>query len=234
VFACEGKGAPAAPVKVSERAAQPAEPAGDAGEEVESDPPPPPPKGRGMSCPNLAAHVHNVLSETGSEKTKAALPEVEQIADQCKRQRIHAEQYACFMRAATADAIDTCNRDAFGDEVDAEPKRAFNAKADNAEAEPPMFTEDGDYLRWDRHCGLLYRTVYPAGGLFVVCDGKVYIGPVVNAEELETVTARFAARGKDRRELARTASEELPAAGVGKLPYHLYDEQGAHTGVEYR
>ena len=230
-IACEGKAAP------KSKSAAKATPAPAVAEIEEAPPererePEPKPKMRGMSCPNLAQHVHAVLTETGSKQTKAALPTAEEIADQCKRQRIHAEEYACFTKAKTAAAIDTCNRDAFPGEVDAKPERTFDAKADNAEADPPMFTQDGDYLQWGKHCGLLYRTIYPAGGLFVVCDGKVHIGPIVNAEELEIVTGQFATKGKARRELVLGARERLPAAGVGKLPYHRYDEAGLHQGVE--
>lgn len=186
------------------------------------------------TCAQLAEHVHQVLSTTGSARTKENLPPAEKSQANCEKRTQDPELMRCFMAAKDEAAIDECNLKPFlGKPIDATPTRSFDALKDNSAVEPPMMSEDGDYIAWDEHCGLLFKSMPPAGAVFVACDGKANIGPIVNIDVLDQVMKSISDAERSRHEMVMGIISKMPS-GNFSTPYRVYDEQGRYKGIEYR
>lgn len=184
-------------------------------------------------CAGLAAHIHAVVSATGSARAKQLLTAPAQIERACSSKRNDPELMGCFLGATDSAGLDACHRKPFGGQIDATPSRSFQALEDNSGATPPVLTQDGDYLAYDKTCGMLYKEVAPAGAFFIACKGKVHIGPLVNIDEIDRVTRKIAADEQRRHEIVMNMVAMLPSADF-RVPVHVYNANGSYKGVEYR
>lgn len=184
-------------------------------------------------CAALAKHVHAVLLATGSEREKAMLQSVEEAQRACESDRNDPKHMACFFAASDSAAFAKCNRDAFPGQVDVTPTRKFNALRDNSAVSPPVLSQDGDYLAYDDKCGMLYKEVAPAGALYVACNGRVEIGPLVTVDEVDRVIKQLSEIEDRRHEIATYLIAKTSSRAFG-VPVHVYDSNGSYRGIEYR
>lgn len=187
----------------------------------------------GVTCEAFAQHVHTVLSTTGTADTKATLPGLPKLVEHCKGRPYDAGHARCYLAAKDAKTMDDCNRKPFLGPVDATPKRRIEALADNKALQPPPLSVDGDYMAYDDRCGMLYKEIAPAGAIFIACDGKVQIGPLVTVDEVKNVSAALAAQEQARHEIVMGFIRRMPT-GSWTVPVHVYDSNGSYKGIEYR
>jgi hypothetical protein len=186
-----------------------------------------------MGCDALVEHIVATIRRTGSARRNAVLPAAAEIRGECEKKTRDPTALRCVAAATDVEGFDTCSRQAFPGSVDATPTRRFHALQNNRAADPPVLTRDGDYLAWDDDCGMLYKEAYPAGAIFVVCKGRVEIGPLVNIEELDRVNKSLAAQ-EDQRHKMVVGLISKAAIGDFRVPVHVYDSNGAYRGIEYR
>lgn len=183
-------------------------------------------------CAALAKHVHAVLSTTGSALEKSTLRSVDEARRSCESDTNDPKLMACFLAATDSPGFAKCNRDAFPGQVDAKPVRKFHALKDNESVSPPVLTQDGDYLAYDDHCGMLYKEVAPAGAIYISCDGKAQIGPLVTADEVDRVVKQLSAQEDQRHRMVMSLIEKLDSKPMG-VPVQVYRD-GVYQGIEYR
>lgn len=184
-------------------------------------------------CAALSLHVTDLIQRTGTAKARAALQPAAKLRGECEARTTAPAMMRCFAAATDAAGLDACNRQAFPGAVDATPVRRFDALADNHAVDPPVLTRDGDYLAWDADCGMLFKEIYPAGALFVACKGRVQIGPLVTIEEVESIAASLSAQESARHDLVMGLVSRA-ATGDFRVPVHVYADNGAYRGIEYR
>lgn len=184
-------------------------------------------------CAALTSHVHALISSGGSALARKYLPSVEEMRTTCAGEANDPELARCFMAATDTKGLDDCNRKPFMREIDATPKRSFSALKDNSKVLPKILTEDGDYLAYDDECGSLYKEQPPAAAVFIACKGKVQIGPLVNADEVDQIFRKLSADEQRRHEIVMSLIAKT-ATGMFTVPVHVYDTNGAYRGIEYR
>ena len=90
-------------------------------------------------------------------------------------------------------------------------------------------------MRWDADCGLLFKSKVVAEALFVVCDGRVQIGPIVNIDVLDQVVARISSESRSRHEMVMQMINNRPTGTFNNVPVHVYDQSsGRYLRTEYR
>ncbi len=208
-------------------------PATPAAADAKPTPPTEPAKSTQASCRVLLEHVTDVLRTTGSEATKAGLKSPEASIARCEAQTNDPVLVQCFMDATTEAAVDACNIAGFPGEVDGTATRRTEALEDNSGLTPPIFTLDGDYMSWDKDCGILYREAPPAGALFIACKDKVKIGPIVNAAKLDSVMAELSDQSRSRHDLVMGIIDNYPKGRLG-VKVHVYDSDGTYRGIQER
>jgi hypothetical protein len=184
-------------------------------------------------CAALAKHVDAVLRATGSALEKSTLSSVEKMQRNCEEDTNDPKHMACFLAATDSAGFAKCHRDAFPGQVDAKPVRSFHALRDNKAVSPPVFTQDGDYLAYDDDCGMLYKESAPAGAIYISCKGRIEIGPLVTADEVDRVVKRLSAQEDQRHRVAMSLIAKLKSTPMG-VPVHVYDTHGVYQGIEYR
>lgn len=192
-----------------------------------------PPAAAPPDCAALAKHVDAVLRATGTALEKSSLLSVDAAQRLCEGDRNDPTIMACFLAATDSAGFAKCNRDAFPGEVDAKPVRKFNALRDNKSVSPPVLTQDGDYLAYDDHCGMLFKEVAPAGAFYIACKGKIEIGPLVTADEVDRVVKSLAAQEDQRHRMVMNLIDKA-AVGDFRVPVHVYNSNGSFRGIEYR
>lgn len=137
----------------------------------------------GASCRAAAAK----LVEMG-ERTKS----VDQHASDCEQQTWSPKLRGCIVNASSNDALLKCVKIAFdGVPVQFTAKRSYELGAPEMNtAQPRMFTQEGDEVTFNvngKHCGMIIAKNGPAAAAFVICDGAVIAGPLVEEQELRGV-----------------------------------------------
>ncbi|MCA9717681.1 MAG: hypothetical protein KC468_23615 [Myxococcales bacterium] len=181
-------------------------------------------------CTSLADHVLGVLRAVDPA---AELPPIAELVKDCEGKTLDPALVTCFMGASDSAGLDACNRKGFEGEVDTTIKRRFDALADNDSVTPPPLTVDGDYMSYDESCGTLFREAPPASALFIVCDGKAQIGPMVNAQELMTVMNALAEQQRRHHETMMGIIGNMGGTPTG-VRVHKYGPDGAYLGSEER
>lgn len=183
-------------------------------------------------CAAFAKHVDAVLRATGSALERSTMSTVEKMRTDCEADRNDPSRMQCFMAASDSTGLAKCSRDAFTGEVDATPRRSFDALKDNASVSPPVLTQDGDYLAYDRRCGMLFKELAPAAAIYIVCDGKAQIGPLVTADEVDKVVKQLSAQEDQRHRTVMGLIAKLDSKPMG-VPVQVYRD-GVYQGIEYR
>ncbi len=192
-------------------------------------------------CAAAAANWVQVLSTTGTASDKAYVQAhpVADVTAQCEQRPWDPAVMACVQQAANLDAIHACYAAAFPGPVDATPRRTLDARADNSGAQPPPLTQDADYLEfWPADangggCGFLFREKPPAFGMFVVCNGRVELGPFTREDQITEVIAVLRAQESDRSNIVNSILARMHAHQWG-TPTHVYGADGSYKGFEYR
>ena len=104
--------------------------------------------------------------------------------------------------------------------------RRFDAREDNAAAEPAMFSQDGDFLMWNDRCGLYADT--GTNALYVVCDGEVKSSPIRTSEEVADVMRQVSAQSRAGHDATQDIINNYPTGGSGKRDH--FDDQGNFKG----
>jgi hypothetical protein len=171
--------------------------------------------GNEARCAGLVGHQLDLLHKSGPEALRQRSAPFETLVEVCKGRSLIASQLECRMNATSWSGLEQCARDALALEVEATPGRTFTASTADG-VTPPALSVDRDYVAHGDACGLYVRDIYPSGGLFVVCGGKIVAGPMVGQAEIEI--AITVARGQPKDAAAAREAVETAWATLGGTP----------------
>ncbi len=184
------------------------------------------------TCEQLVDHELEVYRTTGSAALLENLPDRDTVLAHCARSTMDPTAAACSLAATDVDAVAECSRVALANESDVSAVRSFQALALPEDADPKPMTVDRDYLAFSDTCGVLYREIYPAGGVFLICDGRIAAGPMVTPAEINTVFNAISEESANAHALVTSIQANWPAGGTAKLRVHKYGADGSYLGVE--
>lgn len=163
-------------------------------------------------CAALVGHQLELLDESGPEALRERSASFETLVEVCKGRSLVTSQLDCRIKATSWAGLEQCARDALSTEVEATPGRRFTASTVDG-VTPPALSVDRDYVAHGEGCGLYVRDIYPSGGLFVACDGKIVAGPMVSQAEIEV--AITVARGEPKDAAAAREAVETAWSTIG-------------------
>jgi hypothetical protein len=189
------------------------------------------------ACERAMKHVFELMKKSSRELAKEAEDEetvANAIAD-CKRQAWPPEMLECSGAATDIATIaEKCNKLAFaGAPLDMKPGRIFRVDGTQEEkdrihgAMPRMFALDGDFEIFDKasHCGAMKKKLFGVEAMFVVCGGRVVIGPLTTVAEISAVmTALPGAATGGAATMAELAAKH--PTGCASCRYRTYDASG--------
>jgi hypothetical protein len=193
----------------------------------------PPPTRDTIDCASLVDH-QIALHAASEAPLKGPLPPREALLATCASKTLDVEAATCIAAAAEDAALQACSREALGAIVDVKVGRRLDFIAAHGKLDPPLYSLDGDFVVIGEHCGVLYRERYPAGGTFLACDDRLVIGPMVAPMEGLTAYELMSPSFRSPKDVLDALSPSWTAKTGLPLRVHLYDDKGAHIGVEMR
>lgn len=186
-----------------------------------------------IDCANLVDH-QIALHAASKAALKGPLPARDAMIATCEGKTLDVEAATCVAKATDDDGVRSCSRNALAKIVDVKIGRKLDFASAHAKLDPPLYSLDGDFVLIGEHCGVLYRERYPAGGTFVACDDRLVLGPMVAPMEGLTAYELLSAKFTTPKDVLDAFSPHWTSKTGLPLRVHLYDETGAHVGVEER
>jgi hypothetical protein len=170
------------------------------------------------TCESAIPNAYRVVFATGTPSTKKASrehPPAETI------QHCHDDAWSqavidCLAGAKTAHEV---YHRCYMLPLNGKPMeigRRFNGleHEQNAKADPPMFTVDGDWMWIADGCSAIYQEARPARALFVMCEGQT-IGPLVTAEDIQETFAALSADEANRHNIVMSLIKKSATGRFG-------------------
>ncbi|MBX3160140.1 MAG: hypothetical protein KF773_29505 [Deltaproteobacteria bacterium] len=193
----------------------------------------------GAACDQAVRHVFDLMKRSGDRDLAKEAEDDETVANalaDCKRQAWPPEMLVCAGAAPDLATIDaSCNKLAFGGaELDMKPGRTFRADGTQEErdriagAVPKMFALDGDFEVFDEatNCGVMKKKRFGVEAMFVICGGRVVVGPLTTIAEISAVMGEMPKASAGAASLASALASRFPP-GCPSCRYRVYDASGA-------
>jgi len=177
-------------------------------------------------CETIVPREFALVAESGTEQEKAsaARTAVAEALGKCQAMPYPRVVAECIRAATTAsEMFRSCYTLAFRGH-DLYVGREFTANDPaNAAAEPAMFTQHGDLIRYRKGCGLLFQRLETFVGAFNLCDGETQ-GPLTTNEDIRQVFAAMSAEQSAHHRMMMGIMANYPSGGTGR--YRVCNSSG--------
>jgi len=175
-------------------------------------------------CAAVVAKEYALIAESGTQEMRdaiAARSQDEAVAA-CQAQPVPAAFTACALAASDASALfRTCYALPFQGR-DLTIGRSFDGRASNADADPPVFSLDGDTMSFGK-CQMIHQQVAQFHGFFISCDGKTQ-GPLTTGEDIKAAVAALRQESAAGHRAVMNIMSNYPAGGT--MRWRVCDASG--------
>jgi hypothetical protein len=174
----------------------------------------PDPSGGGTSCEQALSNSYAVVEASGVESLKEASRQnpVEASIAACNEQRWPEDVKGCLAAAKTVDDI---YGDCYVRPLKNRPLTIVRTiPLQNQKVDPPLFSQDGDYLEIEKGCGVLFVDPKPGQALFLMCNGETR-GPLNTPDQVKELFAGLSAQSQRAHETTMSILRRMPSGRFG-------------------